>query len=258
MHLLLRRAVLVTLVAFFLRPALLYAAHPLITEDTGTQGTGKFQLEHNNEWGYKKAAATRETASTTATSLAYGFAENADVVITIPYMRSKTSELELGSIESVSGHADNGIDVKWRFKENAGWSYALKLGVTAPTGDETRGLGTGKATYSSYLVATLDKSAWALNWHIGRIANRNTLGDRDELWHVSAGGWLSLADKFDLVTDAGVVTNADAAADRELGWFTLGIIYSPIENFDFDVGVKSGLTQEEVDYALLLGLTYRF
>jgi hypothetical protein len=228
----------------------------LITEDTGTQGAGKFQLEHNNEWGYKNTSTTRDVSSTTATSLAYGFADNADVVITIPYMRSKTSEA--GSIESVSGHSDNGIDVKWRFHENAGWSYALKLGVTAPTGDETRGLGAGKATYSSYFVATLEKTTWAANWHIGRIANRNTVGDRDELWHVSAGGWLNIADKFDLVTDAGVVTNADATADRELGWLTLGIVYSPTEDFDLDVGVKGGLTQEEVDYALLLGLTYRF
>ncbi len=238
------------------KPALVHAAHPLITEDTGTQGKGKFQLEHNNEWGYKEAGATRETARTTSTSLSYGFTDNADVVATIPYLRSKTSEL--GSIESESGRSDNGIDVKWRFHENAGWSYALKLGVTAPTGDETKGLGNGRATYSSYLVATLEKSTWAANWHVGRIANRNKVGDRDEIWHASAGGWLKIADKFNLVTDAGVVTNPDVTAPRELGWATLGIVYSPTEDFDLDTGIKAGLTQEEVDYALLLGFTYRF
>ena len=31
-----------------------FAAHPLITDDTGTQGKGKFQLEVNREYGYDK------------------------------------------------------------------------------------------------------------------------------------------------------------------------------------------------------------
>jgi len=29
-----------------------FAAHPLITDDTGTQGKGKFQLEVNSELNY--------------------------------------------------------------------------------------------------------------------------------------------------------------------------------------------------------------
>lgn len=31
-----------------------YAAHPLITDDTGTQGKGKFQIEVNSEFAYDK------------------------------------------------------------------------------------------------------------------------------------------------------------------------------------------------------------
>jgi hypothetical protein len=37
----------------FLFPAVSQAAHPLITEDTGTQGTGRFQLELTAEHGYR-------------------------------------------------------------------------------------------------------------------------------------------------------------------------------------------------------------
>ena len=34
----------------------LYAAHPLITDDTGTQGKGRFQLELNGEYSFDKGS----------------------------------------------------------------------------------------------------------------------------------------------------------------------------------------------------------
>lgn len=34
-----------------------FAAHPHITDDTGTQGKGKFQLEVNSEFAYDKERA---------------------------------------------------------------------------------------------------------------------------------------------------------------------------------------------------------
>jgi hypothetical protein len=37
-----------------------FAAHPLITDDTGTQGKGKFQLEVNSEFDHEDEDGTKE------------------------------------------------------------------------------------------------------------------------------------------------------------------------------------------------------
>ena len=73
-----------------------YAAHPLITDDTGTQGKGKFQLEVNGEYNYDKeteeGATTKETGGQTATTLSYGIVDSADLVLGIPYQWRRVKE----------------------------------------------------------------------------------------------------------------------------------------------------------------------
>lgn len=44
------KRVLPVIAAVVLTSGTAFAAHPLITDDTGTQGQGKFQLEVNGEW----------------------------------------------------------------------------------------------------------------------------------------------------------------------------------------------------------------
>ena len=107
-------------------------------------------------------------------------------------------------------------------------------------------------------MATLDPPPWTFNFHVGRVENRNTLGDREGLWHASVGGWRQLGDKTKVVFDVGAITNADPTAARELGFFIVGLIYSFTDNLDLDLGIKTGVTDPEVDYAVLTGLAFRF
>jgi hypothetical protein len=62
-----------------------FAAHPLITDDTGTQGKGKFLLEVNSEVNYDKESEagvkTKTTGGEVGTILSYGITENVDVVL---------------------------------------------------------------------------------------------------------------------------------------------------------------------------------
>ena len=62
-----------------------YAAHPLITDDTGTQGKGKFQLEINSEFKDDKeteeGVTTKEKGGEAATVLSYGIVDNRDIVL---------------------------------------------------------------------------------------------------------------------------------------------------------------------------------
>ena len=249
-------SVLAAITCILACPVELHAAHPLITEDTGTQGQGRFQLELTSERGYRKQGNTKETGIATTATLSYGLVESVDAIVNIPHLRNKT--VDPSGSTTQAGHADTGFDVKWRFHQTERLSLALKTGFTIPNGDETQGLGAGEAGYSVYFVATLDPPPWTFNFHVGRVENRNTRGDREGLWHASVGGWRQLGDKTKVVFDVGAITNADPTAARELGFFIVGLIYSFTDNLDLDLGIKTGVTDPEVDYAVLTGLAFRF
>ncbi|MCX5824280.1 MAG: hypothetical protein NTY86_12455 [Deltaproteobacteria bacterium] len=74
---------------FLLVPAVAWGAHPLITDDAGTQGKGKFQVEVSGQYDSDKETVNGVSAESTgaqvATTLSYGFIENADLVLSLPY-----------------------------------------------------------------------------------------------------------------------------------------------------------------------------
>lgn len=134
-----------------------FAAHPLITDDTSTQGKGKFQLEVNSEFTYEKERqynadenkweTKKETGGEFATILSYGIRDSLDIVLGFPYQWKKTRIDEVitaDATEQGDGISDLSLEVKWRFYEKNGLSFAIKPGITFPTGDENKGLGNGR------------------------------------------------------------------------------------------------------------------
>ncbi|MFH1626281.1 MAG: transporter, partial [Pseudomonadota bacterium] len=59
---------------------LAFGGHPLITDDTGTQGRGKFQLELNGKYDYDDKDGVKEKTTEMATSLTYGIIDEMDIV----------------------------------------------------------------------------------------------------------------------------------------------------------------------------------
>jgi hypothetical protein len=106
-----------------------FAAHPLITDDTGTQGKGKFLLEVNNEVNYAKESEAGVKSKTTGgevgTILSYGIIDNVDIVLGIPCQWFKVKE-DGETISREKGLSDISLELKWRFYEREGWSFALK------------------------------------------------------------------------------------------------------------------------------------
>src|SRR4030066_1477129 len=138
-----------------------YGAHPLITDDAGTQGKGKFQIEVNSEFNYNKESkfnedtGVRVTEKTTggevATILSYGVNDSTDVVFGLPYQWSKVKEEDTVTSDE-DGISDISAEVKWRFYEKENLSLALKPGIIFPTGDDEKGLGSGKTAYSLFFI----------------------------------------------------------------------------------------------------------
>lgn len=233
-----------------------YAAHPLITDDTGTQGKGKFQLEINGEYAHEDENGAKAKTTEVAAILSYGVADTLDIVLGLPYQHIRVKEPEVSSTES--GISDMSLEVKWRFYEKDGLSLGLKPGISFPTGYEERGLGSGRAAYSIFLITSKEMEPWAFHLNLGYIRNENKADERKNLWHASVAAQVQAAEKLNIVGNVGVERNTDRLADTPPAFVLGGLIYSVSENFDIDFGVKAGLTKPEHDYSLLAGIAWRF
>lgn len=245
---------LLMMVALF--PGIAQAAHPLITEDTGTQGNGRFQLELTTEHGYEDEVYTNRHTRTSTVTLSYGAHDNLDAIVTLPFQHAG-SETN-GDIDTHNGLSDAGFDIKWRFLEKDILSLAFKPGVTFPTGDEAVGLGSGKSGYSLYFITSYEPAPWALHLHFGYRRHRNIADERQNIRHISLGGWREFGKELKIVGDVGTSTSTDKSSNTDPAFAILGLIYSPRENIDLDFGVKRGVTGPETDYTLLGGVTLRF
>lgn len=238
-----------------------FASHPLITDDTGTQGKGKFQLEINGETSYDKekesGITVKETGSEAAAVVSYGVLDNLDVVVGLPYQWNKTKE-DSDVVSGEDGISDMSLEVKWMFYEKDGLSFALKPGVTLPTGDDGKGLGTGRMTYSMFFITTKEIEPWAFHFNAGYIRNENKADERKDIWHASLASTVAVMKDTQLVANVGAERNPDKSSTVDPAFILVGLIYSVSENFDIDFGVKFGLNKPETDRTLLAGMTVRF
>ncbi len=233
-----------------------YAAHPLITDDTGTQGKGNFQLEANAEYNYDKEDGVTNKETAVDFTLSYGALENVDLQISIPYQIIKTSDA--GSDFEEEGMGDLSLDVKWRIYEKDELSLLLKPGITLPLGDEEKGLGTGKTGYKLFFVTTYEKKPYVVHANLGYILNKNKVDEREDIWHISLAGEYYLTEDLRVVGNVGMEKNTDKSADQDPAFLIAGVIYGLNKDFDVDFGIKFGLNKAETDISVLAGISLRF
>jgi predicted porin len=233
-----------------------FAAHPLITDDTGVQGKNKWQLESNIEYGIEKENGEKYKTILYTNALTFGYSDNIDLILSAPYVWEK-DELEWETIKT-NGISDLTFEVKKRFYVNNGLSLSLKPGVRIPTGDKDKGLGSGKMGYSLYLI--LSKEYEKLNFHIngGYIRNENKNNERKNIYHFSIAAIYKICGKTNIVTDLGGERNTDKNSNTDPLYGIIGVIYSLNDNFDIDFGYKDGLNSSETDNTYLFGLTWRW
>lgn len=251
----------VVLSVFLLMHTVAWGAHPLITDDTGTQGKGKFQIEINGQYDYDKdtvnGVSTESSGSKLATILSYGFIENVDLVLSLPYQWSKIKE-DGATVYDEHGISDMTIEVKWRFFEKNGFSLALKPGLRIPTGNQEKGLGAGLTGYQAFLIGSKEVAPWAFHMNIGYIGNENKADEEKNIWHASLAVTYDIIKNLKIVGNIGIERNADKTEASDPAFLIGGVIYSVSERFDIDLGVKYGLTAPETDWSLMAGMTFRF
>lgn len=219
------------------------AAHPLITEDTGTQGAGRYQLKFFAE--ELEERGTRRDVEVYTGVLSYGIAETADVQARLPLFR-----------DGPDGVGDASLDLKWRFFERNAVSLALKPGITLPTGDERDGRGKGKVTYGSLIVVSYAPGAIGVHAHAGFRRNENKLGERESLRQFAAAATYRVGE----VRFVGELTRATnpVPGGGTVRYSTIGAIWSMTRDVDLDIGWRNGNGSAPIDEALLLGATVRW
>ena len=238
-----------------------YAAHPLITDDAGTQGKGKFQLEFNTEFSKDKETVEgvtfKSTGGEVAAVFSYGVTDNVDIVFGLPYLWFRDKEDGV-TVSKENGIGDVSLELKWRFYEHEGLSFALKPGITLPTGDENKGLGTGRAAGSIFLIATKEVKPFVVHFNLGYLRNENKADERKNLWHASLAGEAEILKDLKVVANIGVERNPDKGSNSNPAFILGGVIYSLSENIDIDFGIKGGLNKTETDLTFLAGMALRF
>jgi hypothetical protein len=234
-----------------------HATHPLLTEDTGTQGVGGIQVELTGERARDDDILPGVLRSTRpAALLSYGVADTADLQVGASHLRL-TLEDGAGTT-AAAGLSDVSVDLKWRFLERGPLSLGLKPGVTIPTGEHERGLGSGRWTVGALGILSYEPGPLAFHSHVGYRYNNNLLGERRSLWHFSGAFVLQATERLKLVADLAYDTNPFPSGGRPLVHSVLGAIYGATRDIDLDVGVKLGHSTAAIDLTWLAGLTVRW
>lgn len=230
-----------------------HAAHPLLTDDTGTQGAGRWQLELNTDHTRSREGGESAWERTMGVALTRGVTETLDIAVGVPWWHVS----EPGA-ERQRGVGDVTVQAKWRLHDNAqGWSLALRPAVTLPTGSASRGLGNGRAGASVALISTLELEDWTWLANAGYAWNNNSVGDRKHLWLLSTAVLRALTPQWSLALDVGISRSADPEASHER-YGLIGVIYHFDKDLDLDAGWRRSFGAGPVAHTLGVGVTLRW
>ena len=106
-----------------------HAAHPLATDDTGTQGKLKFQTETTAEFGWDRenehGITTTSSIQTLNVAVTAGILDSIDLALSYPYIWQRIEDNTGNKLDN-SGLSDLSLSLKWRFLEVGSTSFAIK------------------------------------------------------------------------------------------------------------------------------------
>jgi len=230
-------------------------AHPYITDDTNTQGTGHFELQLGAQY-------TRSTDSGLTTAdfafqpqLTSGLLDPLDLIIRPGYSVLVYSGASSGR---AAGFGDTDIALKWRFWENAAWSVAVVAGSGVPSGNGDRGLGSTRSTPHVTLIggyASPEVQAWA-NASVARTGDASN--ERSTVAHVSANVQALIREGLQVGFDLGVDQNSAGLSPHWTSVLLFGAIWTLTPACDVDAGYQRALTNAVPTNQWLLGVTLRW
>ena len=243
---------LLIVVAMLMGSGQVFAAHPLVSEDNGTQGPGGKQIEVNSDW----SRDSRRTTATAAMTFTQGVTDTLDLFLTLPSTwRAPAHE--------ATGINDVSLGAKWRLLESDGFSLGVKPEWIAPTGDAQKGLGQGRDGLGLTVMGQLDAGDFSWLFNVGITQRRFSLpsardNNRTTVQRISAALIYSINDRLKAAIDVGQSQAEEKAEKSHPKFLLIGAIYEITEGLDIDIGWKKALTANETDRQLGVGITWRF
>ena len=221
-----------------------HAGYPLITEDTGTQGSGGWQLEGVTERQHERGTGMRTSSDTLA--LSYGISSEVDVQGVLPWYQGGSQ-----------GTGDPEISLKWRFFQHGAFSAGVKPAITIPVGDPDDGAGTGRPTWAVTLIASCDIGPLAINADLKYLRNNNTVDERTSIGEGSVGA-LYRVGPVRLVADYTRETPTDPAIGESARYRVIGLQWLLRQDFGLGFGYKRGSHGATIEDSWILGASVRW
>jgi hypothetical protein len=229
-----------------------FAAHPLATEDTGTQGTGALEMEV----GLQRARVPATRVDELGVQLSYGVLDNLDLILRPTYVQVRADADETTSRSR--GFGDASVGFKWRFTQAGPASLGTRMDVLGPTGDADRGLGAGGPTYRALLIGSVEQGAWAWHGNLGYIRVPSGPEVRQNLGYASVATVWSPSERIRLSLELIGTSNPLTDASRALVSARGGIFVNLTDRYKVDVGYDRRINGGYRTSTTLLGATVRF
>ena len=226
-----------------------FAAHPLQTEDTGTQGVGNVEIEN----GFASARQAGTTLTTWQPQVSVGVTPTFDAIV-----QPTIAWLHAAGQPSVSGRGDTNLDAKWRFWGSDPWSLAVRAGVQAPTSQRGLGLPHGQTAQHALLVLTWDGTPTTVHANLGVTHVPDAAGTRATTALVSAAVMQTINERLILTVDSEFDQNPDSTRHAWPGSVLGGVIWTARPGLDLDVGYQTSLHAAPPTRQWMAGLTWRF
>jgi hypothetical protein len=227
-----------------------FAAHPLQTEDTGTQGAGNLEIEN----GLQRSRYDSTTQTTYQPQFSLGLAPTLDAIVQPSWIWQHVSQ------ERVSGMGDTNVDAKWRFWGSDPLSLAVRGGIALATNENGLGLTHGKTSEHALLALTWDRTPTTVHANVGVnfVPRAAASPARRVMASVSAAVMQQVNEHLILTVDSTFAQSPNPHKASWPGTVLAGAIWTVRPGLDLDLGWQRSVDDTPVARTWLAGLTYRF
>ena len=245
-------------------PLSVSAFQPLITDDTGTQGSGGNQVEMSV--GHDRAKAEGATQRVWNIPFVYsrGASDSLDLFAGFGHARIRQDS----SSSAASGNLNPILGAKWRFYENetTGSTLAIKPEVIVPVSREreSSGFGTGRLSGNLTLVLSQEVPFGAIHLNVGAGGERYRdarANPNATIRRVSVAPVWDVGARWKLAADVGRALSRAAGVTTRSRFVELGALYSPGKDVDLAFGFirnTDNASPKSVTNSLTAGVTWRF
>lgn len=223
-----------------------FAFFPLITDDTGTQGTGGNQLEFD----YLFQRETNGSLEIGGVSLDEENTTGNFLLST--YTRGLTENLDIffgasRQLSQINGWNNTEIGLKWVFAgdQSEGWSFAAEPRIILPVTKnmQNTGLGSAQTNGGLTLISSYLTDGAELHFNASYLSNSTSNSNdsdsqRTHLWSMSAAPLWVVNNQWKLALDLGLQTNPDKNS-QYIVTAEVAAVYAPTKDIQLGLGVIS-------------------